>query len=91
MSIQTSARNSVLLAAIGMVATACGTSPVEKPMTNQGEAIQFNKLDRNADGVLTPDELPANHELLLHFADYDRNGDGHISTHEFSEYIKRLP
>ena len=74
------------LAALG----GCATGEVEPPMTNQGEAMHFNKLDKDENKYLTTDELPVDHVLLLDFTHCDINGDGRISEHEFGEYLKTL-
>jgi Ca2+-binding EF-hand superfamily protein len=48
----------------------------------------FDELDRNKDGILTPDELPASHELSRRFAEYDRDGDNALSRSEFDLYMR---
>jgi Ca2+-binding EF-hand superfamily protein len=60
-------------------------------MTEQGERMHFEKLDKTADKYLTPDELPTDHELYLGFATYDFNTDGRLSEKELGEYLKTIP
>lgn len=73
--------------ALSLMLAGCATSTYEKPMTNASRNIQFSELDRNKDGVLTPDELPDNLQLTLDFPRYDLNGDGVVSRAEFNEYV----
>ena len=74
-------------AALSLMLAGCATSSYEKPMTNASKNIQFSEMDRNKDGVLTPDELPEKLELTLDFPRYDLNGDGVVSRAEFNEYV----
>jgi hypothetical protein len=74
----------------GLIA-GCASNDVEKPMTNQGEAMHFGNLDRTGDRLLTPDELPVDNELFVNFPLYDLNRDGAISEYEFGEYVANLP
>ena len=83
----------LLIAACGLALTAlggCASGEVEPPMTNQGEAMHFNSLDKDENKYITTDELPTNHVLLLDFTNCDLNGDGRISEHEFGEYLKTI-
>jgi hypothetical protein len=43
---------------------------------------RFRRLDKNQDDVLTGDEMPRNNSRLMAL---DRNGDGEITSSEFSE------
>ena len=76
-----------IAAAASLMLAGCATNSYEKPMTNASKNIQFSELDRNKDGVLTPDELPEKLELTLDFPRYDLNGDGVVSRAEFNEYV----
>jgi hypothetical protein len=80
-------RNRIFLAiAAAFSLASCVTSP-DVPSSAQGRAIHFSELDKNKDGVLTPDELPERLELTLDFPRYDLNGDGVVNMHEFNEYL----
>ena len=68
----------------------CASNEVEPPMTNQGEAMHFNTLDKDESKYITTEELPTDHALLHDFTQCDLNGDGKISEHEFGEYLKTL-
>jgi opacity protein-like surface antigen len=48
--------------------------------------VDFKTLDKNADGALTADEIPADHPLAKDFAKADANGDGKLSQAEFDAY-----
>ena len=74
------------IAAAALALASCATTE-ERPTSNQARSIHFAELDKNGDGVLTPDELPANLILALDFPRYDLNGDGVVNRHEFNEYV----
>jgi acetyl esterase/lipase len=55
--------------------------------TNDGEPLDFDKLDANQDGVLTSNELPQN--LRKNFDRVDKNKDGKISKEEHLAVVSR--
>lgn len=86
-------RTLLLTAACGIALAAlggCASNEVEPPMTNQGEAMHFSKLDKDESKYITTEELPTDHALLHDFTQCDINGDGRISEYEFGEYLKTL-
>lgn len=56
--------------------------PAAAPAANK-HAAAFKQLDRNNDGFITREELPAKHPLLPHFDMSDRNRDGKLDAKEF--------
>ena len=83
----------VLSCALGVLGSVAGWAEGVKP--NKAEAPdktpltpaeQFAKMDKNGDGVLTPDELPQPEK----FARLDWNGDGSITLEEFKTGPKPL-
>lgn len=82
-----------LIATCGLALVAvsgCASRGAEAPMTNQGETMHFNIIDKNDDKYITTEELPTDHALLRDFTHCDLNGDGKISEYEFGEYIERM-
>jgi hypothetical protein len=61
--------------------------PTPLPDATAASSPSFDELDRNNDGVLTQDEVPAGHELSSVFARYDRDGDLSINRSEFDLYM----
>ena len=51
----------------------------------------FQSLDKNADGVLSADEIPSDHPLAKDFAKADADGDGKLSQAEFDAYSAAKP
>jgi hypothetical protein len=49
---------------------------------------EFDDLDKNADGRLTPDELKGT-AFGDHFEEIDTNKDGKIDRKEFASYLKK--
>ena len=47
---------------------------------------KFEDLDKNKDGEIAKDEVPANLDLVNSFASYDKNSDGKLSKDEFAAY-----
>lgn len=47
---------------------------------------RFEALDRNHDGILARDEVPADLDLSRTYANYDLNGDGKLTRDEFAKY-----
>lgn len=84
---------SALAAAIAFAPLAIATaamppSPMPVPEVESSTSPSFDELDRNNDGVLSQDEVPADHELANLFARYDHDGDLGISSSEFELYMK---
>jgi hypothetical protein len=69
-------------------ATVPPAHPVPDTTYRAGASAGFDELDRNKDGVVTPEELPASHELSRLFADFDRDGDNSLSRAEFDLYMR---
>lgn len=63
--------------------------------TKQGAAFKVSDVDRNGDGVLSPEELrAAGLEALLPYGsidlkDLDADGDGQVTQREINDYIRR--
>lgn len=49
----------------------------------------LNKIDRNGDELITPDELAGAPALARHFASADENGDGALDAEEFEQLLRR--
>jgi hypothetical protein len=90
----------VMVLAFALLAVGCGEKATEKRAEADAKAAgfvppsvtsrvdyssiqerRFRRLDRNADDVLEREELPDNPRLRT----LDRNGDGEITSSEFSE------
>ncbi len=54
--------------------------------TSIAKLTKFDDFDKNKDGAIAKEEIPANDELALRFANYDSNGDGKLSQEEFAKY-----
>jgi hypothetical protein len=83
------------ISALAMAATillAAATVPPAHPAPHMSyrtdTSAGFDELDRNKDGMLTPDELPPSHELSHLFAEYDHDGDNALSRSEFDLYMR---
>ncbi|MGY6519073.1 MAG: EF-hand domain-containing protein [Lysobacteraceae bacterium] len=50
------------------------------------ESVTFEELDRNGDGFIYREDVPADHELAALFAQYDLDGDGRLNRDEFAMY-----
>ena len=73
-------------AALG--AGAMADVPVEGQL-DQGAAAppKFEDWDKNKDGFIAKDEIPAGDELLAKFALFDTDSDGKLSHEEFAKYL----
>ena len=47
---------------------------------------KFEDLDKNKDGEIEKDEVPANLDLVNSFASYDKDSNGKLSKDEFAAY-----
>ncbi len=57
------------------------------PATAGGAQLaKFRELDKNGDGLLTPDEVSSDPILSTDFAKYDNSADGRLSPNEFERY-----
>ena len=64
------------------------------PMTAQSNtqldkstgSLKFDELDKNKDGFITKDEVPATVELSTSFVNFDNNADGRLSKDEYAKY-----
>jgi Ca2+-binding EF-hand superfamily protein len=63
-----------------------GKGPPGPGAPNRGP--EFDDLDKNADGRLTPDELKGT-SFADHFTEIDTNKDGKIDRKEFEAYLKK--
>jgi Ca2+-binding EF-hand superfamily protein len=50
------------------------------------KAMPFDELDKNKDGFITKDEVPATIELSTSFVNFDTNADGKLSKDEYAKY-----
>jgi hypothetical protein len=51
-----------------------------------GDDVTFAQLDGNRDGMVTRDEIPADHAMAQKFAELDSDGNGSISQSEFDAW-----
>ena len=58
---------------------------------NVNRLAKFEDFDKNKDGSLAKDEVPANDQLALSFASYDKDSDSKISQQEFAQYKSGKP
>lgn len=65
----------------GAVAMTAGNEGSDKDMTPS-----FDSLDRNRDGMLAREELPADHHLRQKFDSIDKDSDGRLSRTEYDAY-----
>ena len=49
-------------------------------------SLKFDELDKNRDGFITKDEVPATLELSTSFVNFDDNADGKLSQDEYAKY-----
>jgi hypothetical protein len=86
------ARLSLLLALPFALGATMGAQPPlqagPEPGMDSPRTASFAELDRNNDGVLTPDELPADHALAGRFAQHDLDGDQAISRAEYEAWLR---
>ena len=47
---------------------------------------KFEDFDKNKDGTIAKDEVPANDQLAVNFSSYDKDSDSKISQSEFAQY-----
>jgi Ca2+-binding EF-hand superfamily protein len=50
------------------------------------QSLKFDELDKNHDGFITKDEVPATIELSTSFVNFDNNADGRLSKDEYAKY-----
>ena len=86
-------RHQYLLGSVVAVLFAAGSAVADdKTKTNQGNrnSVQsvINQLDKNNDGALSRDELPA--DMRSEFADLDKNNDGKLSGNELRSHVEQL-
>lgn len=51
------------------------------------DKTSFEKLDKNGDGYVNREDIPADHELARLFASYDLDQDNRLSRSEFNVYM----
>jgi hypothetical protein len=78
----------IAFAPLAITSAAMPPSPTPVPEVESSTTPSFSELDRNNDGVLTQDEVPADHELANLFARYDHDGDLSINRSEFDLYMQ---
>lgn len=82
------------LAILGMVGLVAGAaahlppSPIAAPVDRSELGPTFSELDRDSDGVLSREELPADHALSMHFHRYDRDSDLQLSRSEYDLFVE---
>ncbi len=75
-----------LLATSAFAAILAGPAVMAQTDSDAPAMASFESLDANADGVLSADEIPADHPLAKDFAEADADGDGNLSKAEFDAY-----
>lgn len=63
------------------------TAAFAQDPANDDVRIDFESTDRNNDGYVTRDELPADHPLLIQFEALDSNGDERLSPEELQNHL----
>ena len=53
------------------------------------QSLKFDELDKNSDGFITKDEVPATLELSTSFVNFDDNADGKLSKDESKAKIQK--
>ncbi len=61
--------------------------PVVNPIGSELPQSNFSELDRDADGVIRRDEIPAGHALAGRFDEFDKDRDASLSRSEFDRYL----
>lgn len=60
---------------------------VQPPLANASDyRVKVADIDANGDGVVTPDEVPANHALQFEFRLVDADHNGRISEQELANW-----
>ncbi len=75
-----------LLATSAFAALLAGPAAMAQTDSGAPPVATFQSLDANGDGVLSADEIPADHPLAKEFAEADADGDGTLSKEEFDAY-----
>lgn len=73
------------LIALSVSALAISALSAQTPDPDDGARIDFESVDRNNDGYITRDELPADHPLTVRFESLDSNGDERLSPDELKD------
>lgn len=71
---------------ITSIAAAFALSLSGAAFADRGDKVSFEDLDRNGDGYVYREDIPADHELAQLFASYDMDQDGRLSRTEFNVY-----
>lgn len=71
-------------------AHAAHASAIEKPAKLSKVDEAFAQFDKNKDGFVTRDEIPAGHALLEHFGMADKDKNGKLSKKEFGIALMML-
>ena len=84
---KTAAVTSILgLALISGALLAAATSRTGEP--NDAAGVEFERLDRDGDGRISPREAEVNAGLSTHFRKFDRDGDGTLDREEFRSHVQ---
>lgn len=67
------------------------TTAPPAPMTTADATTPFDDLDKNKDGGLSRDELPATSPLLQDFSTADKDGNGMLSQSEIDQQRGTMP
>lgn len=84
-----SGRGPLMIAVFAACAAAALADPPVAGQLDHGatQAPKFEDWDRNKDGYIAKDEVPAGDDLNAKFALFDANADGKLSRDEFAKYV----
>ena len=86
--IQTSRLPLALAFAAAFGAGAMADLPVQGQLDHgAAQPPKFEDWDKNKDGFIAKDEVPAGDELLAKFALFDTDSDGKLSRDEFAKFL----
>ena len=63
---------------------------VATPALSQSDALTFELLDANGDGLISRDEARADERVAAGFEEADQDRDGYVSAEEFAAKCDRI-